>query len=204
MSRTLHLLVGLALAAGLAVGTPAGPSVAQTVTFDDRVGERGDRYRPDLTSVSVRHSTHRLRVRVRGTRDGGWDAVYLVHVDTDGDSRPEYVIDTYLEAPHRRIPWWVRRVDSFGLPSQRRQVCSGEDATLHQRPGPVFTVSVPRRCLGRPDRVRVDVWLVNDTFQRVESAPGVRTWGPRVASGRPARGEPTELSAGRRTLGARC
>jgi hypothetical protein len=147
----------LALLAFAATLTPAH---ADVVAFRDKGGH--------LTTVKVSHSNHRVAVKAHvGKMDIG--DYFTVWLDTDSDNPgPEYKTEVYPNSDGLS----VLRVGNFG-DDGRRMRCDGFRAAADVSGPRTVKISVPRSCIGDPDRVRVSVRAHYDV-----AGPNLVDWGP--------------------------
>jgi hypothetical protein len=147
----------LALVASAATLTPAH---ADVVAFRDKGGH--------LTTVKVSHSNYRVAVKAYvGNMDIG--DYFTFWLDTDGDNPgPEFKTEVYPNSDGLS----VLRVESFGDDGQRVR-CDGFRAAADVSGPRTVKISVPRSCIGDPDRVRVSVRASYDV-----AGPNVVDWAP--------------------------
>ncbi len=148
-------------ALGLLISAAAlAPAHADVVAFRDKGGH--------LTTVKVSHSNDRVAVKasVGKMHIGDYFTFWL---DTDsGNPGPEYKSEVYPNSDGVS----VLRVDGFG-DEGRRVRCDGFRAAADVYGPRTVKISVPRSCIGNPDRVRVSVRAYYDV-----PGPNVVDWGP--------------------------
>lgn len=150
--RTAALVAALAMPLSLLVATGAS---ADTLTVPDRANGQGQD--SDIRRIRVVHraadtpSEGRLKVFVRaGTVEYG--DTFDLWVDVPGAQRvPDYHAWILPEAgygPVRHARSWTR---------DGRPACQRWNASLSAGPDQTAVFSIPRTCLGSPERVRVAV-----------------------------------------------
>lgn len=147
----------LALLASAVVLTPAH---ADVVAFRDKGAH--------LTTVKVSHSNHRVAVKANvGPMAIGDYFIFWLDTDSD-DPGPEFKTEVYPNSDGLA----VLRVQNFrddGRPVR----CHGFRASADVSGPRTVKISVPRRCIGDPDRVRVSVRAYYDV-----AGPNVVDWAP--------------------------
>lgn len=172
-----RLGAAVAAAAALTVITP-GAAYAGTTSFNDPVETMNPE---DIVRVSVTHAPRILTVRVKqqSMERGGTDlpihAVIAISTGPQYDG-PEWLIEQefYTEG-HPNL----RRTEGWNGPKGPYRDCiAGLDYSAAKD---VIRFSVPRRCIGRPSEVRVNVkyrFFEPVGASAVDHAPGRRVMGP--------------------------
>ena len=180
-SRTTRLLAvvgGLALTIGL-----AGPAAAETTTFDD--GADTTASLNDILRVRLNHGPGRVTVKIRFTdlrrHSRGGPASIGIFLDTNPDRRgPEFRLGSGL---NEGTDFQLVRMRNW-KPRGNPKTCNHDLALQFRKDRLVFTVA--RRCIGRPDTVRVGAKMI-DQF---DGSHPVHDWmkGPRRFTARVAAG----------------
>ena len=176
-SHVRRLGAAVAAAAALVTITP-GAAYAGTTSFNDDAETANPE---DIVRVSVTHAPRILTVRVKqqSMEQGGTDLpIHAVIAISTGPRYPgpEWRIEQpfYTEGGPN-----LRRTEGWGGPKGPYSDCIadlGWSATKD-----VIRFSVPRRCIGRPSEVRVNVkyrFFVPVGVRKVDHAPGRRDMGP--------------------------
>lgn len=147
---TPRVVLSASLSAAVLALTPIAPAAAATLTMTDR-NESGTL--SDVRRVTVSHqynapgSAGRVRVVARVGSVGYGDRFDL-WIDTPG-SRRNYNATVYPEAGYdaiQKVLGWRTRGEDGCLDWEARS-STGRDRTV--------LISIPRRCLGNPERVRI-------------------------------------------------
>lgn len=160
MSRIVTRIAAVALGASLSLAGAATAAQAHTRSFTDP--------KPNLTKVTVTHGSKNVKVTAKtGTfRIGSYFTVYL---DTDpSNPGPEYRNDIY---PNSEVSP-LKRVERFGQQGTTKR-CDGLRASADVYGPKKVSVTVPRSCVGKPNKVRVAVRGYYDV-----KGPNVIDWAP--------------------------
>jgi hypothetical protein len=138
------------------------------------------RWWSDIRAVAVDHTSERLSVTVRHLpRPVSRTGVFDVHLDTDGDAVPDWLIEV---APGNPV---VRRATGWG--SYGSPLACSIDGDLSPVGLTTTRFSMPTApCLGDPGTVRVAVTSTDrasSAFRPIDWWAGVRRWSPAVARG---------------------
>lgn len=160
MTRPLTRAVATGALALVAAAAALTPAAADEVEFRDKGGH--------LTKVKVSHTNDRVVVKSHvGKMDIG--DYFTFWLDTDSDNPgPEFKTEVYPNSDGLA----VLRVDNFRDRGQEVR-CDGFRAAADVYGPRTVTISVPRSCIGDPDRVRVSVRAYYDV-----AGPNVVDWGP--------------------------
>lgn len=166
MPGLLMLTLGLVLAVALA------PAVADTVVFEDPVG---DSTSVDISRVRVVHRDA-VVVRVRSEVPLAAGQLYAFWIDAGDGPQPDYYVDFRANSGYDEV---LRLVRSFA--DRRSNVeCRGLRLRADIFSNKPVSVRIPRRCLGDPRRVRVAVQFQDESTGAVDWAADRRTFGPWV------------------------
>jgi hypothetical protein len=179
-SSIRRLGAAVAAAAALTVITP-GAAYAGTTSFDDPVETTNPE---DIVRVSVTHAPRILTVRIKQQS-----------MDQGGTDLPIHAVIAISTGPQYKGPEWLieqafyteggpnlRRTEGWSGPRGPFKDCIADlrwNATKD-----VIRFSVPRRCIGRPSEVRVNVtyrFFEPVGARTVDHAPGRRVMGPATA-----------------------
>ena len=178
--KTLLPATAATLLGGVLVATTAAPVGAAVGVIEDPAGDGRTSFSSgDVTKVRVKHAPRALRLAVTHAADSGLADVYSFRVDTRKKAPgPEWVISTGTEVEE----WRVFRADGWTGVVGDGPVCrDGNDVDFDRQR---MKLVVPRSCLGRPSRVRVNLVTANDyPGTPVDHAPGRRQLGRWVAAG---------------------
>ncbi len=160
MSTRLARAVATGALALLAAVVTMTPAHADVVAFRDKGGH--------LTTVKVSHSNHRVAVKAHvGKMEIG--DYFTFWLDTESDNPgPEFKTEVYPNSDGIS----VLRVENFS-DDGRRVPCDGFRAAADVDGPRTVKISVPRSCIGDPDRVRVSVRAYYDV-----AGPNIVDWGP--------------------------
>jgi hypothetical protein len=148
-------MVGTALVGGAATANAAGARTSDAkndVFVYDWLSDDADYgwWNPDISSVSVKHSTNRVITKTRFHRLGAypWD-YFQVFLNTDGDAAPEYRYELDAENGNRGV-----YRGKYGF----RKICDVKAAV--NKANDVVTISAPRKCIGSPRGVsgKAEFW----------------------------------------------
>ena len=178
--RAASVTVGAALGVTLALAAPAS---AERVSLDDGADTVGTL--SDIRVVTVRHTNARVYVKV-GFTD-------LQPTSEAGPSGASIFFDSRLtrRGPERRLATGLQSGSDYQLVRMQQWRAVGDALTCPHRVRLDFDRNilkgwVARRCLGRPDQVRVGVQMVDEfdgSHPITDWLKGPRKWTRRLSAG---------------------
>ncbi|MDN4175363.1 hypothetical protein QWY28_20525 [Nocardioides sp. SOB77] len=180
-ARAAAAPLGAGLTAGLLVlslGSPAGAAVR---VAEDPVGDTAGHAHGtgDVTKLRIKHAPRALRMIAFHAEDSRLSDVQAFIIDTDADAAgPEYTLGTGIGEGGS---WHLYRADGWtGVLGDA--LCKGRNDWDRKKSR--MKVVVPRSCLGKPARVRVNLVTSNDyPGTPVDHAPGKRRYSRWVVAG---------------------
>lgn len=169
-------LGALALTAGSLL--TAAPAHAEFATARDATHD-ANRF-GDIERTRTAHRLRSVLVEVTFAADGHVADSTAAWIDTDPDRRgPEFVAFADAELGEDAVFAYVDRADGWYDHSDR--VCRVRTLDVVDAARDTVTFSVPRRCLGRPERVRVSYRTSQAAGGRDDFAPHAKRYGPWLA-----------------------
>ena len=179
-ARLVTTTVGAALGLTLLLAAPAS---AERVSLDDPADTTASL--SDIRNVTVRHTDHRVYVKVRFTD--------LQPTSEGGPSSAAIFYDTRRarRGPEKRLATGLQSGTDYQLVRMRRWRAVGDASSCAHRlrldfDRNVLTSWVARRCLGNPDTVRVGVQMVDQfdgSHPVTDWLKGPRKWTRELAAG---------------------
>ncbi len=167
------VIAALAAVTALVVGASA-PALGDVRVVKDPTKDGSS----DVTRVRIGHTEGSLKVKIRVATKDDFAHFYDLWVDTDAtDPGPEFVVTSTFEVLPRVS---VSSTEDFGdLQGATRCTVRTAEASFKTK---TYRFSVPRRCLGRPDQVRVSL-EASDELGRHDWVPGPHLFSAWVTSG---------------------
>lgn len=160
-------------ALGLLLAVAPAPAMADTEVFADPVG---DSTSVDISQVRVAHRDAVI-VRVRSAVPLAAGQVYAFWIDVGRDPEPDYHVAFRANSDFDDALDLVR---SFGVRRHGTVRCPGLRARADIFADEPVSIRIPRRCLGKPRRVRVAVKFRDEITGAADWAADRRTFGPWV------------------------
>lgn len=160
------------LTLGLMIAVAPVPAVADTVVFDDPVG---DSTSVDISRVRVVHRDA-VVVRVRSYVPLAAGQRYAFWIDAGDGPQPDYYVDFRANSGYDEA---LRLVRSFTHRLSNVE-CRGLRLRADIFSNEAVSVRIPRRCLGDPRQLRVAVQFKDESAGTEDWAADRRTFGPWV------------------------